>query len=94
MTAVDSIRGTIRWMADMDTITWIPVEFNGVCVIPGSLPDDDETKLVSTRTSTGRIGWNRAYWDGKRWIGNIGTAEVYAWASVTPYQEQEAAGQD
>ena len=91
LAALASIRSVTRFLEDMDTITWIPVEFNGLCVNPDSLPEDDKYKLVCTRTGSGRKDWNRAYWNGERWVGNIGTAEVYAWTDIEPFEGEKDA---
>lgn len=91
MTAVDSIRGVIRWMSDMDAVTWIPVDYeaDGEAIKEDNRPEEGELVIVTLKTESGRrypdidkcVGgkWN--------WYNGSAVSKVIAWASVTPYQE-------
>lgn len=46
------------------------------------LPKTNEQVIVITETKSGRIGWNRAYWDGTFWHGSGSMANVIAWAEI------------
>jgi len=52
-----------------------------------SLPDDDDTKLVTCETKQGRRHLNRAYYcaSTKSWHGSGSMSRVIAWADAKPY---------
>lgn len=48
------------------------------------VPNDMSLKIVVCRTKKGILTWNRAYYDGRFWVGSGSMSGVIAWASFSP----------
>ena len=57
------------------------IEFHSV---KEELPKDEEIKIVITESKSGRITWNRAWFDGQFWHGSGSMAGVTFWGSLDP----------
>lgn len=49
---------------------------------PENVPADDTIKIVITETKSGRVDFNRAYYDGTSWHGSGSMSNVIMWAGL------------
>lgn len=49
---------------------------------PENVPEDETIKIVITETKSGRIDFNRAYYDGNYWHGSGSISKVIMWAGL------------
>lgn len=69
---------------DLRPLSYLTTNITFHYVSRGDLPaaGDLNVKAVITETKSGRVSWNRAYYDGQFWHGSGSMSNVIAWADM------------